>query len=53
MEHDIDRIIEEGIKNAATLKQRTEEITKNKIDLTNFEVKPIGLYEFENEDYLE
>ena len=26
---------------------------KNKIDLTNFEVKPISLYEFENEDFLE
>ena len=26
---------------------------KNKIDLTNFEVKPIGLYEFENEDFLQ
>lgn len=25
----------------------------NTIDLTNFEVKPIGLYQFENEDYLE
>jgi len=46
-------IIDEGIKNAANLKQRAEETMKNKIDLTNFEVKPIGLYEFENEDFLQ
>lgn len=56
LEKDIDNIIEEGIKNAADLKKRAEETMKNKIntiDLTNFEVKPIGLYQFENEDFLE
>jgi len=53
MEWDIDKIIEEGIKSAADLKKRADETMKNKIDLTNFEVKPVGLYEFENEDYLE
>jgi len=53
LERDIDLIIDEGIKNAANLKQRAEETMKNKIDLTNFEVKPIGLYEFENEDFLQ
>lgn len=47
LEKDIDHIIEEGIKNAADLKKRAEETMKSKLntlDLTNFEVKPIGLY---------
>jgi len=53
LEEDIEKIIADGIKNAANLKKRAEETMKNKIDLSNFEVKPVGLYEFENEDYLE
>lgn len=53
LDQDIDWIIEEGVKAAADLKQRADENMKNKIDLTSFEVKPCGLYEFENEDFLE
>jgi len=53
LDEDIDRIIEEGVRAAEDLKKRAEETMKNKIDLTNFEVKPISLYEFENEDFLE
>ena len=52
-EKDIEEMIEEGRKNAEELKKKAEENMKDKVDLADFEVKPLDMYEFENENFLE
>ncbi len=50
-EKDIDTLIREGEAKANALQQKATQLSKEKMDLTNFEMNSMNLYNFEDVDY--
>ena len=48
---DIDTLIREGEAKANALQQKATQLSKEKMDLTNFEMNSMNLYNFEDVDY--
>lgn len=48
---DIDTLIREGETKANALQQKATQLSKEKMDLTNFEMNSMDLYNFEDVDY--
>lgn len=48
---DIDTLIREGEAKANALQQKASQLSKEKMDLTNFEMNSMNLYSFEDVDY--
>ncbi len=48
---DIDTLIREGEAKANALQQKASSVSKEKMDMANFEMNSMNLYNFEDVDY--
>ena len=50
-DEDIDKLIKEGMDRSQNMQAEAAEKVKNKLDMQNFEMNTMNLYQFEDVDY--